>query len=634
MGDKRTILFCVFISLSISIFSQLRLANIFGDGMVLQRDDSINIWGWSNPGDKVSVFFKGDEYNTISKRDGKWLVQTKHFSAGGPFSLKVISEKEEIYFKDIYIGDVWLCSGQSNMYMKMKSVKENYPEEFDLRDNKHIRFVEIQSCINFISPEEDIKKTKWSYVNNNTIHRLSAAAYFFAKDIQSKLNIPIGLVVSAVGGSPVESWMSEKSSLNYKTVSKRLNEAKDEKFMENLEKIDKQNRSNWFTEAEKTIIDIDSSYNSKPFDHTYEYKWQPFHNHTGVYWFKKEFELDKNVLTNPRIYLGKIGDFDSTFLNGIFIGNTKNRYVNREYWLPSNILKKGKNILEIKVYNYRWRAGFMFGDIIKFSSTELNFRLMDNWYYSDLCKMPFLKPSENRFWRPVGLFNGMIAPLAKMKFKGVIWYQGEANAKKNLAYIYRFRFSDMIEDWRNLFQKKDLPFIFVQLPNYSKPNKNPTNSYWAMLRESQLIVSNEPYNGMITSLDIGEENDIHPKNKKEIGKRLASETMRMVYNDRTEKKFGTFIEKISFEKNKVKVNFLDENLEFHGTGNHYNIEIAGKDKKFYWAEVDLKNGVLTAKSKMVSYPVAIRYAWSNNPSKPLIFNQCNIPISPFRSDKW
>ena len=153
MGDKRTILFCVFISQSISIFSQLRLANIFGDGMVLQRDDSINIWGWSNPGDKVSVFFKGDEYNTISKRDGKWLVQTKHFSAGGPFSLKVISEKEEIYFKDIYIGDVWLCSGQSNMHMKMKSVKENYPEEFDLRDNKHIRFVEIQSYINFISPE-------------------------------------------------------------------------------------------------------------------------------------------------------------------------------------------------------------------------------------------------------------------------------------------------------------------------------------------------------------------------------------------------------------------------------------------------------------------------------------------------
>ena len=634
MVNKKIILLSIFISLSISIFSQLRLANIFGDGMVLQRNDSINIWGWSKPEDEVSVFLQGDEYNTISNKDGKWLVQTRHYSAGGPFNLKVKNSSEELFCKDVYTGDVWLCSGQSNMHMKMKSVKENYPEEFNLKENKNIRFVEVPSQINFNETESDIKNTNWSVLNSKSIYKFSAAAYFFAKNLQPKLNVPIGLIVSAVGGSPVESWMSEKSALNYKTVAKRLSEAKQEGFLQNLEKKYKENRNNWFLEAEEKLINNDILYQPKSFNHTYKYKWFPFHKHTGVYWFKKEFYLDETSLTDTRLYLGKIGDSDSTFLNGKYIGNTSNRYVDREYWFPPKLLKKGNNTIEIKVYNFRWRAGFMFGDIMEFKSKQTNFRLMDEWYFADLCEMPSLKAGENKFWRPVGLFNGMIAPLKNLKLKGVIWYQGEANAKKGLAFVYRDRFSNMIKDWRSLFEKKDLPFLFVQLPNYLKSNPNPSKSSWAMLRESQLMVSKEDNNGMITSIDIGEANDIHPKNKKEIGNRLAIEAMRLAYNDGSNLKFDTYVDQILFQDNQVKVFFSDQKINYKGKGNHYNIAIAGKDKKFYWADIVLKKGILIARSERVDNPIAIRYAWSNNPGFPLLFNNFDIPVYPFRSDDW
>ena len=634
MVNKKIVLLSIFISLSISIFSQLRLANIFGDGMVLQRNDSINIWGWSKPEDEVSVFLQGDEYNTISNKDGKWLVQTRHYSAGGPFNLKVKNSSEELFCKDVYTGDVWLCSGQSNMHMKMKSVKENYPEEFNLKENKNIRFVEVPSQINFNETESDIKNTNWSVLNSKSIYKFSAAAYFFAKNLQPKLNVPIGLIVSAVGGSPVESWMSEKSALNYKTVAKRLSEAKQEGFLQNLEKKYKENRNNWFLEAEGKLINNDIFYQPKSFNHTYKYKWFPFHKHTGVYWFKKEFYLDEISLTDTRLYLGKIGDSDSTFLNGKYIGNTSNRYVDREYWFPPKLLKKGNNTIEIKVYNFRWRAGFMFGDIMEFKSKQTNFRLMDEWYFADLCEMPSLKAGENKFWRPVGLFNGMIAPLKNLKLKGVIWYQGEANAKKGLAFVYRDRFSNMIKDWRSLFEKKDLPFLFVQLPNFLKSNPNPSKSSWAMLRESQLMVSKEDNNGMITSIDIGEANDIHPKNKKEIGNRLAIEAMRLAYNDGSNLKFDTYVDQILFQDNQVKVFFSDQKINYKGKGNHYNIAIAGKDKKFYWADIVLKKGILIAISERVDNPIAIRYAWSNNPGFPLLFNNFDIPVYPFRSDDW
>ena len=634
MVNKKIILLSIFISLSISIFSQLRLANIFGDGMVLQRNDSINIWGWSKPEDEVSVFLQGDEYNTISNKDGKWLVQTRHYSAGGPFNLKVKNSSEELFCKDVYTGDVWLCSGQSNMHMKMKSVKENYPEEFNLKENKNIRFIDVPSQINFNMTESDIKNTNWTVLNSKSIYKFSAAAYFFAKNLQPKLNVPIGLIVSAVGGSPVESWMSEKSALNYKTVAKRLSEAKQEGFLQNLEKKYKENRNNWFLEAEGKLINNDIFYQPKSFNHTYKYKWFPFHKHTGVYWFKKEFYLDEISLTDTRLYLGKIGDSDSTFLNGKYIGNTSNRYVDREYWFPPKLLKKGNNTIEIKVYNFRWRAGFMFGDIMEFKSKQTNFRLMDEWYFADLCEMPSLKAGENKFWRPVGLFNGMIAPLKNLKLKGVIWYQGEANAKKGLAFVYRDRFSNMIMDWRSLFEKKDLPFLFVQLPNYLKSNPNPSKSSWAMLRESQLMVSKEDNNGMITSIDIGEANDIHPKNKKEIGNRLAIEAMRLAYNDGSNLKFDTYVDQILFQDNQVKVFFSDQKINYKGKGNHYNIAIAGKDKKFYWADIVLKKGILIARSERVDNPIAIRYAWSNNPGFPLLFNNFDIPVYPFRSDDW
>jgi sialate O-acetylesterase len=634
MEFKRILVLAAFSSLSISIFSQLRLANIFGDEMVLQRNQNIKIWGWSKEGVKVSINFLGDQYNTITDNNGKWLIEMNDYPAGGPFSLKVKSSNQEVYLKNIYVGDVWLCSGQSNMHMKMKSVRQNYPEEFNLLENKNIRFIEVPLQLNFNKELEDIKSSNWTFLNSKSINSLSATAYFFVKELESKIDVPIGLIISAVGGSPVESWISEQSVLNYDSVSKKLKEAQTKGFLDKQIAKDINNRKSWFSLAENKINGKEILYDSNSFDHTYKYKAQPFHNHNGVFWFKKEFNIDNLLLSNPRIYLGKIGDCDSTFLNGVYIGNTKSRYIDREYKLSKDLLKLGENLIAIKVYNYNWRAGFMFGDILEFQSKEKNIQLMSNWLHADICKMPRLKKSENPNWRPVGLFNGMIAPLKLIRFTGVIWYQGEANAKNELAFVYRNRFATMIKDWRYLFKNVDLPFLYVQLPNYLKPNPKPSKSAWAMLRESQLKVSELSNTAMITSIDIGEKYDIHPKNKKEIGSRLSSQAMRLIYNDGKASKFGTFLKDILFVDGKVIVNFTAKNLKFIGNGENFNVAIAGENKKFYWAKVSLDNGVLTAWSENVNNPIAIRYAWANNPETPLIFNQYNIPISPFRSDNW
>ena len=623
-----------FLFFSCSVFGQFKLANIFGDEMVLQRNKEIKIWGWSEEGNQVSINFQADEYNTVTNSDGKWLIEMKNYPAGGPYIIKIKSGNQVVNLKNIYVGDVWLCSGQSNMYMKMKSVKQNYPEEFGLIEYDNIRFINIPSQLNFKSLETDIKASKWSQINPKSIYKISAAAYFFAKELHSNLDIPIGLIISAVGGSPVESWFSEESALRYESVAIKLKEAQSDGFLEKLSQQDSIRRLKWFESANEKINNLDFTYNPISFDHTYKYKSQPFHRHNGVYWFKKEFKIDDISLSNSRIYLGKIGDSDSTFLNGEFIGKTKSRYIDREYLINNNSLKKDLNTLEIKVYNYRWRAGFMFGDIIELKSNEKNIKLMSNWQYAELCEMPTLKPGENRFWRPVGLYNGMIAPLEHLKLSGVIWYQGEANAKNKLAFDYRNRFTSLIKDWRLLFNDIDLPFLYVQLPNYLKPNAIPSKSAWAMLRESQLKVSDLINVGMITSLDIGEKNDIHPKNKKDIGFRLANEAMRVAYKDGSASKFGTYLEDVTFNDENVIVKFTEKELKYNGDGKHFNISIAGEDKVFYWAKVSLKNGVLTAWSDKVSKPIAIRYAWANNPSKPLIINKFNIPISPFRSDDW
>ena len=634
MQIKRFIILFTFLFPAYKCYCSLKVATIFSSHMVIQRNCPIKIWGSGITGKSVSVKFRGDEYETTVDNKGNWLVLTAPYFAGGPYDMIIQSDSQKVILEDLLVGDVWLCSGQSNMHMKMKSVKKNFPEEFKISKIDEIRYIEVPSQLNFHEEASDIKPSKWNKINSKSIYNVSAAAYFFAKEIQRKLNIPIGLIISAVGGSPVESWMSEESALKYEMVSKRLNEARLDGFLDSLEKKNQSDLRDWINIANKKIFQKDTIYNSKFFNHTYKYKKQPFHSQTGVYWFKNEFIIDDPSLSNTHLYLGKIGDFDSTFLNGVFIGTRKLRYVDRDYWFSSDLLKKGKNKLEVKVYNYRWRAGFMFGDMLELKSKQKKIEIMDDWQYADLCEMPVLEPAENRFWRPVGLYNGMIAPLRDVKIKGVIWYQGEANAKRDLAYVYRDRFLDMINDWRDLFKNKDLPFLFVQLPNFQKPNPNPYNSSWAMLRESQLVVSKLNNNGMITSIDVGEAYDIHPKNKKDIGLRLAMEAMRIAYDDNSPKKFTSYVQEIYFKENKAMVKFTNSKLNFIGIDIHSNVAVAGQDKKFHWAKVILKNGVLTAHSDAVKNPIAIRYAWSDNPGIPLIYNEFNLPISPFRSDDW
>ena len=236
MQIKRFIILFTFLFPAYKCYCSLKVATIFSSHMVIQRNCPIKIWGSGIAGKSVSVKFRGDEYETTVDNKGNWLVLTAPYFAGGPFDMIIQSDSQKVILEDLLVGDVWLCSGQSNMYMKMKSVQKNFPEEFKISKIDEIRYIEVPSQLNFHEEASDIKPSNWNKINSKSIYNVSAAAYFFAKEIQNQLNIPIGLIISAVGGSPVESWMSEESALKYEMVSKRLNEARLDGFLDSLEK--------------------------------------------------------------------------------------------------------------------------------------------------------------------------------------------------------------------------------------------------------------------------------------------------------------------------------------------------------------------------------------------------------------
>ncbi len=641
----KKLIFFLSLVISVTAFGQVRFPKLISDGMVLQRDAELRIWGWAAEGEKISIHFIDSTYSTTADNKGDWNIVLPKLSAGGPYEMNV-NASNSITIRDIMIGEVWVCSGQSNMELNMKRVSPLYGNEIATSENPYIRYFEVPDKYDFNSPQKDLPSGRWEKANPENVLNFSAVSYFFGKEVYEKYKVPVGLINSALGGSPAESWISEEGLKEFPEYYNEAQRFKDGSLIRQIQNEDRSRISEWYGRLRRN----DEGYKNpgKPW-YSPKYRssgWSTmkipgywadsklgFVN--GVVWFRKEINVPPSMVGKQvQLNLGRIVDADSVFVNGIFIGTTSYQYPPRRYVILPGILKKGKNIIAIRVINSMGRGGFVEDKPYELVAGDERIDLKGDWQYQLGAKMEPLRGETFIRWKPLGLYNAMIAPLVDYSIKGVIWYQGESNANRPIEY--RELFPALIKDWRKNWNQGEFPFLFVQLPNFMEAKPEPTESNWALLREAQLKTLSVPNTAMAVAIDIGEWNDIHPLNKKDIGKRLFLAAKKVAYGDDTVNYSGPIYKSMEIDGNKIILTFenIDGGLIAKGSEKLNGFAIAGADKHFVWAQAKIENDKIIVYNDEISNPVAVRYAWADNPTGANLYNKGGLPASPFRTDEY
>jgi len=626
-----------------STFADIRLPKLISDGMVLQRDTNIKIWGWAEPFEKIFISIDGKSYNTVTGEKGDWSLILPPHTAGGSYTM-ILKGNNRLEIKDILFGEVWLCSGQSNMELPMRRVKPLYEAEIQNANNQLIRCFTVPQKYNFKSTEKDYLSGRWQSVNPVSILNFSAVVYFFGNALFQKYHVPIGLINASLGGSPIQAWMSEEALVTFPDYLNDARKFRNDSLIHEIETSDNLRTDNWYAEA-----------NSKDAGHqTQDWKqsllndsdwiktkvpgyWNQtsIGNINGIVWFRKEFCISKEDSGKSAfLNLGRIVDADSVFINGEFIGSVSYQYPPRWYNVPGNVLKEGKNILVVRIVSNSGQGGFVADKPYKLTLGDKIIDLKGDWKMKLGCVMPPLAGTTFVRWMPTGLYNAMLAPLMNYKLKGVIWYQGESNAGNPKEYSRLL--PALIMDWRTLFDNHDLPFLYAQLHNFMEPKSQPSESDWALLRESQLKTLSVPNTGMAVTIDAGEWNDIHPLNKKVIGDRLARLAQNLAYKDKKVIASAPEYRSMKITGNKVELTFTNyhNSLIVIDKKALRNISIAGSDKKFYWAKAVVRGNNIVVWNDTVRQPVAVRYAWADNPDGANLTDMAGNFVSPFRTDNW
>jgi sialate O-acetylesterase len=655
MITTRTIALFLLLSLSFvatQTYSQVKLPRLVRDSMVLQRDMKLNIWGWASKGEKVSVKFNGKTYKATAAADGKWAVQLPPMKAGGPYTMD-IAGSNKITLKEILIGDVWICSGQSNMVHQMRLHRERYTRDIAEANYPAIRHFFIPTLTNLQHAQEDLPTGYWKSANPEDVLEFSVLAYYFARSIYEKYKVPIGLINSSVGGPPIEAWISEEGLKSFPRYTERVQQLKDTAYVNAANRAafaGNRNRGP-VRQTDKglagTIKWFDPAYVPKVW-HNYNipgyWEDQGLRDLNGVVWFRKEITIPASMTGKPaRIAMGRIVDADFFYVNGVQVGNTTYQYPQRRYQVPAGLLKPGKNILVVRVINNSGKGGFVTDKPYYLSADNDTIDLKGVWQFK---VGEAYAPPANRGGgggggpraisaqdQPTALYNAMIAPLINYKAKGFLWYQGEGNTGRGKEYGELL--PALIADWRRLWQEENAPFLFVQLPNFSDRQYLPSESSWAELRESQLKSLSVPNTAMAVAIDLGEWNDLHPWNKKDIGLRLALGARRIAYGETNLVHSGPLYESSRIEGNKIIISFTSTGSGLVAIdGEELNqFAIAGADKKFSWANAKIEGNTVVVWSDEIAQPAFVRYAWADNPEDANLYNKEGLPASPFRTDK-
>ncbi len=625
--------------------AQLRLPQLVSDGMVLQRDTKIRIWGWSSPGSAVKINFNHHNYKATASADGRWEVYLPAMNAGGPYTMD-ISSGNHITLTNILIGDVWFCSGQSNMVLPMERVKEKYPDEIAAADYPQIRnfFIPTVSDVNKV--HDDLPPGKWVAADPKNVLSFGAATYFFAKMLYNKYHVPIGIINSSVGGTPIQAWISDDGIKDISRYADRLKVVKDTAYQNHQHQLAiayAQLMQKQHILPDKGLTGPKKWYDTAYTPQGWHKYWLPGYwadqgvkNLNGVVWFRREFDVPASMAGKPaKLFMGRIVDADSTYVNGVFVGNITYQYPPRRYKVPANVLKAGKNIIVVRLVNTEGKGGFVPDKPYYLTDDNQKIDLRGDWQYQVGQVFEPIKANPGGFSaqnEPTGLYNTMVAPAINYSIEGFLWYQGEANT--NLPGEYEQLLPALIKDWRNKWQEGNLPFIYAQLPGFMEVSYLPEESKWAQLREAQLKTLSVPKTAMAVAIDAGEWNDIHPLDKKDVGERIALGAEKIAYGDSSVVSSGPVYQSAKIEGNKIEITFsnIGGGLMAKGAGELSYFAIADKTGKYVWANAEIQGNKVIVWSDEVQEPMYVRYAWADNPEGANLYNKDGLPASPFTTD--
>jgi len=646
-----SVIISTFIALAANAADSARLpfvSPMFGDNMVLQRGKPNAIWGWARPGEVVRVELAGHMATAVTGPDGRWQIRIQPPAPGGPYTIKITGAEQNAELHEVLVGDVWLCGGQSNMELGLGGAR-NGADEIKSANHPELRLFLVQHHVAYSATA--VPQGSWKICTPQTVaadgwEGFSAVAYFYGLELQDELHVPIGLVEDCVGGTPAESWMGPESLRKVKVFDAPLAEIErlhakggpeyGSFLMHWLDEYDVGITNQW------TAADFDDS-NWKAVQIPGGFQELGVADVPSVCWFRKEFTLpDPLPAGQATIFLGSIEKMDTTYVNGQWVGASSWVENPRAYPIKDGVLKPGRNVVAIRVFKLKPHGGFLakpndlrlaIGDR---TATPLAVPLAGEWRgaLSVDARPPHPLPLsfENYPTMPVVLYEGMIAPVAPLTIRGAIWYQGEANAER--AYQYQMLLPAMIGDWRKLFGQGDFPFYIVSLPAFMHRRDQPGDDSWAELREAQAWTAQKVKNsGLAVTIDTGDPDNIHPKDKKIVGERLALCALAKEYGEKILYAGPTFksVEHIPGAL-KLRFDHTDGGLMVKG-GKPEEFSVAGKDRKWHWADARIEGDAVVVSSPVVREPQAARYAWQANPAATL-YNGAGLPAVPFRTDHW
>ncbi|WP_035653521.1 sialate O-acetylesterase [Flavobacterium sp. ASV13] len=618
--------------------ANVKMPLLFSDGMVLQRNKAIPIWGFADANEKVEIHFNKQIKKTQADKNGKWTVNLDAEKAGGPFELVIIG-KNKITIKNVLVGEVWVCSGQSNMEFQV-SKTINAENEMNNAEYPMIRHFGVERDFSGI-PKEDLKAGKWEVSSKETVGNFTAVGFYFARKLYSELKIPIGIINTSWGGTNVETWTSreafEKSPefknmiadvpvMNVDSISKLY--AK--RMNERIEKIQGTPVS---TANENTFKELSFDDNSWGELNTPSI-WESQHlgDLDGVVWMRKTITLSaEDIKIKATLSLAKIDDEDITYVNGIEVGKNFQYDAKRIYQIPENVLKEGKNVIAVRIVD-NGGGGGIYGESenLKLTLGSKVIPLDGKWKFRVIVVKTALSPNSY----PSLLYNAMVNPLIPYAIEGVLWYQGETNVWR--ANQYKKAFPLLITDWRTKFKQGDFPFYFVQLSTFDEYGGNSKKgSRWAELREAQSETLKLKNTGMAVTTDIGNAKDIHPTNKQDVGLRLAAIALNNVYSKKQVFSGPTYKSQ-EIKGNQIILTFdnIGSGLSTPNNDELKGFEIAGADKVFHSAKAIIKDNKIMVSSDQVQNPVAVHYGWADDDAQINLYNKEKFPASPFRTDNW
>lgn len=615
-------------------YGEIRLHNLFTDNMILQRNTEIPIWGYSDRNEKINIKFKDINYTTIADDNGYWSIKLNPSKEGGPYSI-TINDK---IINNVMVGDVWLCSGQSNIDLPIYRVEDIYKDLTDTLRRSNVRLLKVPNTTNIHEKSEDIGKTNWRVLSPENVSDFSAFSYFLAYDLYEKTGVPQGVIASSWGGTPIQSWIDQKYVDNYPNYKSELLLMKDDEYVENINRTSNIANSKWnklLYKLDKGVhekwysIDLeDSDWREVSQNNNREWTHTEFGPFNGSYWFRQKVNIEKDYAGKEALLrLGCLVDADSTYVNGILVGTTSYQYPPRKYNIPKGLLKEGVNVITIRL------IGGSNAEFVKDKPYKIVFEDKSELQLSDVWKFKYGAHLPSKSVQGIGMqnsptacFNAMLYPLRNYPISGVLWYQGESNTSRPKEYQQLLE--NLMENWRAIWKNETLPFFIVQLPNFMAPTNTPSESGWVTLRESQRRATVKDDNAhLVVGLGLGEWNDIHPLRKKDLAERASLEIRKNVYNQ--DVIITPRLIKGEIMDNVVVLSFSGE-IFGNENGEVFDFEISEDGRRYHNAKATIKNNKIYVSNSNVNHPVSVRYAWRNSPPNANLKGKNNLPLPTFQ----